>query len=374
MLRNAVEACLTVGASRLTDGANRRKQRCNGTEDLRNREDAAVIGSYLASDIRIVLRYLDSIGVASEPLLREAGLDPRLLGEPRARYPFAKVVRLWESVAEHSPARYPGLYAARMYRPTDFHGLAVAFLASSTIGTGLARLVRYHAIINTALTLELVHGADRVDLVSGTLDLDARIQRILENMRAAIIIDLCREGTGDDFAPIEVGMTTARPEDTSEHEAVFGCPVAFDQPRWRISFRRDDLQRPFLASNRELARGNDEILARVVAGLQSEDIVSRVKMALIDRLPSGTPSEDQVARAVSLSTRSLQRRLAEQRTNFTRLLASVRKELAVSYVRDPQVPITEISYLLGFSDVSSFSRAFKRWTGISPLAAREQAG
>jgi len=89
-------------------------------------------------------------------------------------------------------------------------------------------------------------------------------------------------------------------------------------------------------------------------------------------LPSGTPKDDEIAKALLLSARTFQRKLAEQGTNFTELLGQVRRELAEHYIADPDIPVTEISYLLGFSDVSSFSRAFKRWTGTPPAAFRDR--
>jgi AraC-like DNA-binding protein len=91
---------------------------------------------------------------------------------------------------------------------------------------------------------------------------------------------------------------------------------------------------------------------------------------LIEKLPAGTPSEGDIARALNLSVRSLQRRLGDEHTTFKQLLDDTRRELALQYIRDPSVTITEMTYLLGYAEPANFSRAFKRWTGSSPSAVR----
>ena len=93
---------------------------------------------------------------------------------------------------------------------------------------------------------------------------------------------------------------------------------------------------------------------------------------MIEELPSGTPAEETIARAVAMSSRSLQRRLSEEGSGYKELLAEVRRELAREYVEERDASMTDIGFLLGFSDVSSFSRAFKRWFGRSPAAARRE--
>jgi AraC-like DNA-binding protein len=125
--------------------------------------------------------------------------------------------------------------------------------------------------------------------------------------------------------------------------------------------------------NRDLALGSDRVLQRALAELDKDDVEARVRRAIIDALPSGAPREAQIARSLHMGARTLQRKLHERGTSFSRLLEQVRRELAAQYVADARVPVIEISYLLGFSEPSAFSRAFKRWTGASPAVFRERA-
>jgi AraC-like DNA-binding protein len=331
-----------------------------------------MIGTFLASEVRLLVRLLESRRIDAIPVLRAAGLNPALIEQPRARYPFERVVAAWSRAVDITGDADIGIELARVYRPTDFHGLAVVFLASSDLEKALQRLVRFHAVVNTAVKMKLERRDHRIDLLCTPVHADAAATRVLESARAAILVDICRVAASRDLDPAEVAFTHAKPADTSAYDAFFRSSLVFGAPSWRLSFRTEDAARPFLASNRDLARSNDEVLDQVVQSLKHDDLVSRVKMAMVDELPSGTPSEESIAKAVSMSARSLQRRLAEERTSFTELLASVRRELAERYVRDARMPVTEISYMLGFSDLSSFSRAFKRWTGRSPAASRHR--
>jgi AraC-like DNA-binding protein len=329
-----------------------------------------MIGTFLASELRILGRLLEAHGLSPAKACREAGIDYARAADTHARVPFARVVAAWNRAAERIGDPHIGLEAAQFYRATDFHGLAVVFLASPMLRTALERLARYHVVVNTALSLRVEADHDSIDVVATTLDAEPAQRRVMEDSRAAILADLSRSSASGALDPLQVEFTYPEPADTRRHEELFRCRLVFGAPQWRMSWRLADAERAFVADNRELARANDRILDRMVRSLRPDTLISRVKRALLDELPSGTPTEDAIARAVAMSGRSLQRRLAEEKTSFKTLLAEVRRELAREYVEDRDIPVTDIGFMLGFSDVSSFSRAFKRWFGRSPAAVR----
>lgn len=329
-------------------------------------------GTFLASEVRILWRVMESQGVDIRRVCRDSGLSVNVNPESRARYPFERVAVAWQRAAELSGNPHIGLELGKFYRATDFHGIAVVFLASDCLRTALQRLVRYHVVVNTAVPMKLEENDGRLDLLGPPIATNDMALAATQDARAALVVDLCRTAAATELDPVEVAFTYPEPSDLTRHKAVFRSELKFNAPQWRLSFRLADAAKPFLASNRELALSNDHVLDQMVRGLREDTLVARVKLALIDELPSGAPSDGSIAKAVSLSTRSLQRKLAEEGTSFTKLLAQVRRELAERYVRDPHIPVTEIGYRLGFSDVSAFSRAFKRWTGVSPITSRQK--
>ena len=339
----------------------------------RRREAIFMAGTFLASEMRILWRTLRDHGIEPAVVCRKVGLDPAFVDQPRARYPFDRVAMAWAYSAKLLDNPYLGLEIGRHYRPTDFHGIAVVFLASDTLRTGLKRWVRDHVVVNTAMAMQFDETGDGVEVSSSAVSHDDNVNRVAEDARAAIIADLCRTAGADTVNPLRVCFTYPEPTIPTRHAEVFRCPIVFDAPEWKVSFRNVDADAPFLASNRELARSNDQVLEQMSSKLRPDTLVSQVKLAILDELPSGTPPNERIAKLVGMSTRSLQRKLSEEHTSYNDLLTDVGQDLAEHDVRDPHIPVTEIGFMLGFSDGSAFSRAFKRWTGKSPVAARQIA-
>jgi AraC-like DNA-binding protein len=326
--------------------------------------------SILASTGRMLWRYLDARKVDADALFTRCGLNPLLIHESRTRYPYHLLCKAYVEAGVITLNENVGLEFAKHYSPLDLNALGITFLSSGTLIEACQRLLRYEAVVNSNLTFSLAESADRIDLISEVADVPEDAVQIIEDSRAAVLVDMCRTGLDRSIDPVEVAFTYPEPKATGEHFGVFRCPLKFSQPVSRISFNLADARRPFTATNRELALNSDQILEGMINELKQSDIISQVKRAVIDNLPSGTPDQDEIAKQVFVSSRTLQRRLADESTNLRTLILEVRRELAEKYIADKSMPLAEISYMLGFSDTSSFSRAFKQWTGGSPVAFR----
>jgi AraC-like DNA-binding protein len=187
----------------------------------------------------------------------------------------------------------------------------------------------------------------------------------------AFVTSLCRASYGDKLKPVEVQFQHQGLSCPQDYDNFFHCPVLFNAVGSVIVFARVDLDRPLPAPNLELAQTNDQILATFRAQLQGDDLISRVKTAIAHELPSGSPSDELIAKVVYMSPRSLRRRLSNEGTTYSKLLDAVCRELAEHYIADPAQSLSEIAFLPGFSELSAFSRAFKRRTGRAPSAFRE---
>ena len=333
--------------------------------------------SYLASIGRILWRLLEALKIDAEALFVRNGLDPSLIHESRTRYPFELICAAWVETANITGKQSIGLEAAKYYSPLDLNALGVTFLSSSTLAEALQRMVRHECVLNSSLEFTIVETEDRVDFSCEEPAVDGEAKAIIEDIRTSVVLDLCRTGLTHSLDPIldpiEVAFTYPEPEDTGDHFGLFRCPLVFGQDQSRISFKLADAQRPFTNAGRELAIANDHILDSMLKDLSSSDLITRVKRAIIDALPSGAPDQSDIAKLIFVSNRTLQRKLADEGTNFRTLLLEVRRELAERYITDNSLPLAEISYMLGFSDTSSFSRAFKRWTGDSPNVFRSNS-
>ena len=116
---------------------------------------------------------------------------------------------------------------------------------------------------------------------------------------------------------------------------------------------------------------HDEIVIRYMARINKLDIISQVKSAIFELLGSGNLAAEDISNKLHITSRTLRRRLDEEGVSYSEILNDLRQELAKQYIRDDSMSLTEISYMLGFSQPSSLSRAFRLWTGKSPTEMRQ---
>ena len=186
----------------------------------------------------------------------------------------------------------------------------------------------------------------------------------------AVLTTLCRINHGEGFNPLAVYFSHPEPSCGGEFFAFFKCPVCFNSKVNRLVLPAASLDVQLPGANPQLAQLNDRIMIEYLARLDKDNIVERVKAIVIDQLPTGAVVDSRVAESLHLNVRNLQRKLRQKGTSFKRILNEVREELALKYIKDSNLSLSEISFLLGFAETSSFSRAFKRWTGGSPKAYR----
>lgn len=325
----------------------------------------------LSSWALLLAKAIDHRGIDSGFVFEKAGLDPSRLSDPNFRYASSGMKKLWTIAAEITGDACIGLKAASYWHPTTLHALGYSWMASASLHEALKRMVRYLDIVSTATRLRLDIVGDEVVL---EFPFNAAYVPAEEAVDAAlaVLVDMCRNSYGEEFAPIQVCLRRAAPDCEHEFRRLFRAPVHFTAGRNAIAFDLAFLDKPLPTANPELVRANDIIVAEHLAELNKNDIVGRVKVEIIRLLSSGSVSERLIANKLHLSLRSLQRKLVSARTSYKSLLEQTRKELAMQYMRDSRHSVNEVTYLLGFSEPSNFSRAFKRWTGYTPSQFRER--
>ena len=325
----------------------------------------------LASWTRALRKQLDALGLDSAALCEQAGLDPQLMDDPNARYPLSATTRLWELAVQASGDPAIGLRVSRFVSPTTFHALGYALVASGSLREVFERIVRYHPVVSDALTLELSGDGERYRfrLLQPPGSLAPAFEAI--DAFAAIYVRTCRNRLGREYAPLAVYLRRPEPTDPAPWHTVFRAPVFFGAEEDRLEFAAQDFDSHLDDANPELAEHNETVLKRTLAQLQPLTWERKVRRAIEAQLPDGEPSAERVAQALHLSLRSLQRHLADEGCRFDAVLNECRENLALLHLRDPQCSLAEISHLLGFADTSSFNRAFKRWTGMTPGQFRD---
>ena len=325
--------------------------------------------STLSSWALLIFRALAARGADADGLFRRAGMDPDGMRDPNSRYPVAGIQRLWALSVTAAGDPCFGLEVARLWHPTTFHALGYSALASETLRDALLRIVRYSRVVSTGASLELRdNGAEVVVTLSGRPRREQAVQASVEAGLASIVI-LCREALGGTIDPLKVTLTRTHPGCAESLRAFFNCPVEVNAGSDCVAFRAPDLDARLPTANQVLERVNEQVLTHYMARLESSELAVRVQSRLIQQLPAGEVDQMAIARSLNVSLRSMQRKLKEEGTSFRRLVDETRRQLAEQYLKDSTLVVSEIAYLLGFVEVSSFSRAFRRWTGHAPRAA-----
>ena len=328
--------------------------------------------TFLATMGQVFVRVVEMHGIDANALLREAGVDPAALRDPAARIPST----VWDGVGAKAAALIPdpafGLRAARCWHPSNLGALGHAWLASSTLRTGLERLQRYSRILGEKAQLKITDTQDGLRFAYDHRRRDPVLRAIGTDFALSLVLDMCRMNYGASLRPVEVRLARARPGDTEPYRHFYGCPIHFEanEDSFLLTLRVAD--EPLPTANRQLAGTLDSILTAQLAALDKNNIPARCKSNLLDELTSGELSEEEMAKQLHMSRRTLQRKLAESDTTYQKLVDDTRRDLALRYMEDSRKTITDVTFLLGFSGQSAFSRAFKRWTGMSPTTYREQ--
>lgn len=330
---------------------------------------ATTLGGWAVS-IALALEYFK---VDPEPIFNQVGINLEEAKRPSSRFPATKMARLMSVSAQTVNDPAFGLHAGRFMRPTSWHALGFSIWASGSLRQGFNRLVRYKRIFTTCgdMWVEESEGAFQFNAL-GFQQYQTIIQPEEYDALLSSIALTCKHLLTNDFCLVKVEFPHPEPKDISGFQRMFKCPLVFNSNKAALHISTQLVDLPLPTANPELAQTNDKICEDYLARLDRDDVVTQVRHYLYSDLHVGEPQMEQVAHAMHLSTRSLQRKLTDRGTSFKCLLDSTRQELARQYLEQSHLTISEISYRLGFSHISNFSRAFKRWTGLGPTEFREQ--
>jgi AraC-like DNA-binding protein len=264
-----------------------------------------------------------------------------------------------------------GIRTARFLHPSYFGALGHAWLVSLNLRSALKRVERFQALLDENSNIQVRELPDRVRVIYQT-HREQTCPEVLDDMHQAQLLSMCRLNFGAGLEPVEVNLKRPAPPDPRPWLEFFGPVIRFAQPEVTLAISNAQADTPLPVANSELAELHDASIRQHLLKLNQNNILNQGRMRLADQLPSGRVTENDLARALNMSTRTLHRKLREKNETFRSLLEQVRTDLAGRYIRNRNYNITEIAFLLGYTDISAFSRAFKGWFGHSPTEAREQ--
>jgi AraC-like DNA-binding protein len=323
--------------------------------------------------ICVFLRTLEDAGVDAVELCRACGIDPRILEDPRARIPRSRVLQLWREAACQLPGPHLGLHLGERVRARATGVVAYLAMSSRTLREALERLIRYQRIIDRGNRLQLRdEGAQTfIRIEFGSDELPTTRDEI--EYVTVLLMKYGRWIADFEVAPLEVRFSHRKPDDTSEHERIFGCRPRFDAGESGLLIASAELDRPSIHASPEIARAHEQFANEYLAVLDDSSIRRQLRELLSTVLERGPLDLQAAASRLHIGVRTLQRRLRDEGTSYREVVDELRRDIALSQLRKSDAPIEEITYLIGFSELSPFYRAFRRWTGQTPVEYRATA-
>ena len=323
--------------------------------------------SIAATSTLAMLRTAEARGVATTDLLSDAGVTRAFLEDPDARLPGPVVLGLWNALRERTGDPLLQLVAPASLPFGAYRVIDYLVAACPTVGEGIQDFTRFFGLIADAVSLTITRDGGEYRMYLSMAD-GSPVPPVYVDYVFSALVTRIRMRIKPDLHVLRVELRQPAPADPARYSEVFDAPVAFGAPADRLCFTASEWEAPTESADAALARVLEEH-ARMLARRNphpSQGFKAEVQKAIAAALPEGRGSVGDIAHALNVSARTLQRKLVEAGTSFRELSDSVRGQLAQEYLTDGDVSIAEVAFLLGFSEQSSFNRAFRGWTGESP--------
>ena len=326
---------------------------------------ASLVG-LLATSLR------EEYGIDPAPIYSQAGIPLAPPGSSQLRYPLAKIRKLWELGKEASGDETIGLKTGRYAKPAQFYAFGYSWMASSTLLGALQRLTRFHQLMSTAsVEVSLTETADSYALSTIFPEESKSPPKEGIDCGMTALLALCDVVAEQEIRPLRVELTCPATVHPDAYRDALRAPIQFDAEIGTFHFDKETLRAPLRHGAPDVAKATDKIAEQYIETLDPSAVASQVRRLLVALLPSGKADQELVSQRLNRSTSTLQRQLQLEGLNYRDVLESTRRSLAESYLRDKKHSYAQIAYLIGFSDQSNFSRAFKRWTSLSPKQYQE---
>jgi AraC-like DNA-binding protein len=323
---------------------------------------------------RRLVAALHERNVALAPLLRRAGLTKHTLFEAQDRISAAAQSKLLELASEELQDDTLGLHLATRANPREAGLLFYVASAAKNLGEALTLLERYFRIANEAVQLKLERMPSGVILHFSFVGVARHLVQQNAEFGIAVILRALRELVGRNICPAEVSFILGRASKLREFERFYGCPVEFGASSDSVRFSAETLALPLVTEDANLLETLKPICDAALRerGTRKGTLRAQVENEVQRLLPQGNISKESIAKALGIGARTLSRRLADENVIYAEVVDDLRQSLAFQYLKKSSVSLSQIAWLLGYKKSTSFTHAFKRWTGRPPSIQRRE--
>lgn len=332
---------------------------------------------FSAAIVRDIVQYTAAQGVNVDSLCAAAGIDRAWLSDPDQQISGHILQALWREAVTQTGDPDLGLHIGEAFNLAAIGIVGYVLLNCETYGQALDKLARYTYLFSQGVVI-----SHRVSESWAQCDctIVSELQNyLLDEPRHPIestfsaLLTATQQLTGQPLKLYGVWFQHPQPQSWAEHDRIFQTPVRFAQPMNRLVFEATCLDWPVKSANTNLLEVFEHHATALLMA-QSQGYAHKVGQAIAKTLQGEALSLEKLAQTLALSPRQLQRELKAENTSYQMLLDDTRRELALRHLKNPDISIHDVAFLLGFSEPSAFHRAFKRWTGQTPRRYRRIQG
>lgn len=327
-----------------------------------------------AESLRGFREIVTDLGGDADVLLEENGIDPAALADPDAYLPYRRVMVAVERAATLLNAPDFGLRMAERTGAGMLGPLSVAMYNAETVRAAIALAQRFFHFHNPTVVLTLA----RFDAENDFISLDVRMRRAPRHVQTyerglATLHGFLSTVCGPAYKPKEVRFRHEPLSPLPRYRAVFGIAPSFHTPDAGVVLARTLIDTPLIGANPQLRKIAEHFLESVAPPAAADDALAPRARIIVTRLMRlGDFTQSDLARALGLHERTLQRRLKAEDTSFEDIRDDVRRELAQNYLAQRTIPLSQIAEILGYAEPSAFTRASQRWFGAAPREVRKR--
>ena len=323
-------------------------------------------------------RAMEAQNIDIPKALEACQISQDIMNDQESRLAAEKFSLLIEYCNKQRAEHNFSILIAEQFHPGMFHALGYAMMSSNTLQEALDRIAHYKRVVSNTCTLvnQDINGKLVFEMNVFTYDGTNRpvLSLITVETFLSTITSFARELITSDFSPEKVCFAYPAPDyDTTYLNNFFNCEIEFNSVTTALIFNLEKSQEKLLCGNPLITHSHEKMLDEFMARLDKNDLSHVIKNKIFEVLPLGAPSQTEIAEYLGMSLRNLQRKLHDQGTSYKEILENTRKKLAMDYIVQKHLSLSEIGYLVGFSSVGNFNRAFKRWTNQTPGDYRQNS-
>lgn len=328
--------------------------------------------SISATKISSFLNNLDNYGINIRKVIENAGVNPLILSSPDNRLSGLEAEKIINTAIMLANDDNLGLHQGENLSKGFSNILGYVLMNCSTLKECWVKYCIYEKIIDSTSISDFKIIDNFAMLSNVIIDKSLENNRYFSDFKIAGMLSYIKLLSNKNIQLHEVHFSHSKPRNISEYERIFRCKVYFEKPTNAVVFNSELLDISVIEPNKELLLLFEKNAQEMLKAFNGNTYTNMVIEILFGELSKGNlPTVEKVAKKLLLSTRSLQLYLQKENTSYIKLVKETRKNMAEKYLSDINMSIDEITYILGFSETSAFHRAFKSWTGITPIQFRK---